>query len=136
MSSDNPTNRLPDDKLDRLIVLAEDTSTRLGLVEQRLSSLENKVDAIDRRLTSLESKVNKLESKVDKLDERLSSLETTVDNRLKETRPIWEAFEDRLERVESSLDRVRAISHELKADFRDWRKSVNARLEKLEPRVS
>jgi hypothetical protein len=112
VNSDNLTTQLPDDKLDRLIILVKSLEQK---VEERFSSLEQKVDVIDGRL---------------------SSLEATVDNRLKETRPVWEAIEVRLEGVEINLDRVQAVAHELRSDFRDWRKGMNTRIEKLESRAS
>lgn len=42
----------------------------------------------------------------DALDARLSVLGTKVDERLKDTRPIWQAVEARLERVEEKLDHM------------------------------
>jgi chromosome segregation ATPase len=133
VNSDNLTTQLPDDKLDRLIVLARSLEQK---VEDGFSLLEQRVEKLEEQGDRLEQKVSRLEQKIDVIDGRLSSLEATVDNRLKETRPVWEAIEARLEAVEINLDRVQAVAHELRSDFRDWCKGMNARIENLETRAS
>jgi chromosome segregation ATPase len=120
----------------RFSSLEQKVDKRFSSLEQKVDKLEQRVDKLEQQGDRLEQKVGRLEQKVDVIDGRLSSLEATVDNRLKETRPVWEAIEARLEAVEINLDRVQAVAHELRSDFRDWRKGMNARIENLESRAS
>ena len=53
---------------------------RLTSLEVKVDNLEAKVDKMDRRLTNLEVKVDNLESKVDTIDRRLTNLEVHIEN--------------------------------------------------------
>ncbi len=53
---------------------------RLTSLEVKVDNLESKVDKMDRRLTNLEIKVDNLESKVDTIDRRLTNLEVHIEN--------------------------------------------------------
>jgi chromosome segregation ATPase len=67
-------------------------------------------DALDARFDSLESRVGALESKVDQLEEK-------VDRRLQETRPIWEAVQEQLRRLNSKVDILITDFYEVETDF-------------------
>ena len=47
-----------------------------------------------------------MDSRLDKIDSRLTTLEDKVDQRLKETRPIWEQVLSRLDKVGERLSEV------------------------------
>ena len=73
------------------------------------------------------------------LDARLTSLEEKVDQRLKETRPIWEqvlarldSFEKRFERIEKSVDNLNRKFRIFNEDILSWQNKQ----EDLEERVS
>ncbi|PYS21820.1 MAG: hypothetical protein DMF72_15890 [Acidobacteria bacterium] len=52
------------------------------------------------------------------LDHRLTSLEERVDARLKETRPIWEAVQEQLQRVVEKFDGVLLDFYELRQEMK------------------
>jgi chromosome segregation ATPase len=79
-------------------------------------------DAMDERMSKLEERVfarfDTLEESASKLDERLSNLEEKVDRRLQETRPIWEAVQAQLKRIDTKLDVVIDDLYEMRTDIK------------------
>ena len=104
MSGDS-TQNLPPSFEER--VLAEFAAIRQELAEQR-----SIVTRLDTRLTAVEA--------------RLTSLEEKVDERLRETRPIWEGVLQRLTTIEMEL---RTFNRQLKTVITDL---FSLRVEKLE----
>lgn len=81
-----------EDKLDRLIAAVQSIDSR---VMTRLEGIETRLGTIESRLENLETRVGNVET-------RLESLEVKVDERMKETRPMWEALQAQLaELIES-----------------------------------
>lgn len=128
--SDNPTQEMPDSRSfeERVFARFDSLDSRMSSVEGRLASVENKVDALDGRLTTLEEK---------------------VDTRLRETRPLWEAVQARLDGIEVRLGSIEKevkelrhgveLLHEdnlrIRIDQRETRgrvEALNERVEKLE----
>lgn len=69
------------------------------------------------------------------IDNRLISLEEKVDRRLMETRPIWEAMQAQLERLERKFDRLSEKFDLVLSDLYDARgdiKSLSRRVTELE----
>ena len=118
--SDNPTRETPDSRS----------------FEERVFA---RFDALDARMDRFETRI---ESKVDALDGRLTALEEKVDSRLRETRPIWEAVQARLENVENRLEGIEKevksvgrgilLLHEDNLHIRTDQREFRERLEKLE----
>lgn len=75
-----------EDKLDRLIAAVQSIDS--GVVT-RLEGIETRLGTIETRLEGLETRVGNVET-------RLESLEIKVDERMKETRPMWEALQAQL----------------------------------------
>ncbi len=69
-----------DNRLTSLEVKVDNLESKVDKMDRRLTNLEIKVDTIDQRLTNLEVKVDNLESKVDKIDRRLTNLEVHIEN--------------------------------------------------------
>ena len=65
------------------------------------------------------------------IDQRLTTLEKTVDDRLKETRPIWEAVQEQVQRLVEKFD---IVLQEL-YDVRSENKIHGRRIGELERRV-
>jgi len=65
------------------------------------------------------------------LDQRLTTLEQRVDERLKETRPIWEAVQVQIQRLGEKLDAILMDFYELRGEL----KLHGRRLAELEGRV-
>ena len=77
-----------DDKLDRLITAVQSMDSRLA----------NRLENIETRLENLETRVGNVET-------RLESLEVKVDERMKETRPMWEALQAQLTELSESQEK-------------------------------
>jgi chromosome segregation ATPase len=78
-------------------------------------------DALDRRMGNFES--------------HLTSLEEKVDARLRETRPIWEAMQARLENIEGevkSINRRLRVLHDDILITKEGQVELRERIEKLE----
>jgi archaellum component FlaC len=60
----------------------------------------------DDRLDQLLALVQGIANQVQGMEKRIESLETRVDQRLMETRPIWEAVLARLDKIEGRLDKI------------------------------
>ena len=75
-------------------------------------------------------------ARFDALDDRLAQLEAKVDARLKETRPIWESVNSRLEGIEAELKsigrRVRLLHDDI-LTAREGQEELRERVSKLEP---
>jgi chromosome segregation ATPase len=56
-------------------------------------------------------------ARFDALDARIAALEDKVDHRLQETRPIWEAMQTQLERLNSKVDILIKEFYEVKTDI-------------------
>ena len=87
-----------EDKVDRLIIAVQSMGSRLGGIEARLGDVEDRLG---------------------KVEDRLESLETKVEERLKDTRPIWEAVQTQIAEVESSLrTEIQGLRAEMEKGFR------------------
>jgi len=86
-------------------------------VQRQQAAMAQNIAAIDQRLTSNEA--------------RLSSLEDKVDSRLKETRPIWEAVQQQLRKLDKKFDLVIKDLFELRTDVA----SHDKRIGDLEQRI-
>lgn len=94
-----------EDKIDRLIIAVQSMDSRLGNVEARLGNVEARLGNLEDRLGSVEA--------------RLETLESKVDERLKDTRPIWEAVQTQIAEVESSLrSEIQGLRSEIEKGFR------------------
>jgi chromosome segregation ATPase len=80
-----------EDKLDRLIAAVQSMDSRLGNVETRLERVETRLVTVETRLETVET--------------RLESLEVKVDERMKETRPMWEALKAQLTELSESQEK-------------------------------
>jgi archaellum component FlaC len=132
--SDNPTREIPDSRS-----FEERVFARFDSLDERIGRLETKVDGLDSRLSSLENKV-------EALDGRLTTLEEKVDSRLRETRPIWEAVQTRLDGIENRLEGIEkevkeirlgvVLLHEDNLPIRVAQRELRDRVEKLESQSS
>jgi chromosome segregation ATPase len=109
--------------------------------------LDSRVERLDSSVERLDSRVERLESSVERLDSRLGNLEQKVEERLHDTRPIWEkvitdiaelrAGQQRLtegqqrltegqQRLEEGQEFLRGESREMRTTLRDifWRLSI------------
>jgi chromosome segregation ATPase len=85
-----------------------------------------------------------IDEKLDRILSRLGALEALVDDRLKDTRPLWQGINQRLERIEEGqkdavnrLDRIERRLDQLALDVLDVRadqRRLDGRMDDLERR--
>ena len=73
-------------------------ATLLGSLATLLGSLATQLEGVDTRLGSVETRLGSVET-------RLENLEIKVDERLKETRPMWEAVQTQLAELGESQEK-------------------------------
>ena len=91
MGSGDITKELSDDQFARIL-------SELAELRGMMNGFGNKIASLDNRVASLETRVGAVEAKVD-------ALETTVENRLKETRPLWEVVIARLDGLQEDVQK-------------------------------
>lgn len=94
-------------------VLAE-----LGAIRSDIGEVRSQQSAMARNIASLDQRLTSLESRIISVEKRLSSLEETVDARLKETRPIWEAVQEQIKKLDGKFDLVINDLYEVRLDIR------------------
>jgi chromosome segregation ATPase len=123
--SGDPTRELPKESPFEARVLAELAAIR---VEQ--GAIRTDIAALDSRLATVESRLTTVESHLTTVESRLVTLEDKVDSRLRETRPIWEAVQLAIKRLEMKFDKVILDLYELRTDVG----MLDKRLKELEAR--
>lgn len=71
-------------------------------------------DALDARMNAMESH---LDSRISTVESPMSALEEKVDHWLQETRSMWEAVQEQLERLNVKIDVVISDFYEMKTDL-------------------
>ena len=117
--NEDPTKELPKQSFEERVlaelaaILAEQAATRVGVdaISAEVDAILTEVDAIRSEQQALRAQVDAIQVQqgamarnIIGLDERLTSLEATVEDRLKETRPIWEAVKAQIEKLDEKFD--------------------------------
>src|SRR2546425_7372549 len=68
-------------------------------------------------LASLRTQQSAMAKNIIAVDQRLTSLEERVDARLKETRPIWEAVQAQIEKLDQKFDIVIRDLYDVRGDL-------------------
>jgi len=107
--------------LDELIALrAGQSDLRNDVTELRseVTELRSEVTELRSDVTELRTQQAAMAKNIAALDHRLTTLEQRVDERLKETRPIWEAVQIQIQRLGEKLDGAFLEFQELRAEIR------------------
>lgn len=123
--------------------MSDDDTTKELPIGDRLDSLISLVQQIAVDVRSSSERLERLESRQERLDERLERLETKVDERLHDTRSMWEALQTHITELRTDMEKgFRRLDHkvelyhktliELYADHRD----LEERVDKLEEKAS
>jgi len=107
--------------LDELIALrAGQSDLRNDVTELRseVTELRSEVTELRSDVTELRTQQAAMAKNIAALDQRLTNLEQRVDERLKETRPIWEAVQIQIQRLGEKLDGAFLEFQELRAEIR------------------
>ena len=122
-----------DVRLERVEDRLTTVEDRLTTVEERLTTLEERLMAVETRLDIIDQRLLALDHRVITVDKRLTTLEERVDTRLTETRPIWEAIQASIMRLEEKFDTVAQELFEMRHDMRLHRNMLNAHERRLNP---
>jgi chromosome segregation ATPase len=97
--NEDPTKELPGATPFEQRVLAEFAAFRNDIAELRREVAEIRIQQI-----AMAKNIAVLDQRVTSMDQRLTSLEEQVDSRLKETRPIWEAVQAQIEKLDEKFN--------------------------------
>lgn len=124
--------------------MSKDLTQKLnGSIEDKIDWLITAVQSVDSRLANVETRLENVETRLENVETRLESLEIKVDERMKETRPMWEALQAQLTELNTSQDRgFRRFDHtmdqvagnqtRLHADYVE----LESRVYKIEKRIN
>jgi predicted nuclease with TOPRIM domain len=99
--------------------LPQTDSEKISLILTTVQHLETRVDKIDLRLTNLEQRFDRLEQRIDRLEQRFDNLEQRVEERLYDTRPIWQKVVADIAQLQEGQTRLEGEVHEIKVSMRD-----------------
>ena len=133
--SEDTTRNLPSSFEERVLSELAAINARMGSMETRMTSMETRMTSMETRMTSMETRMISMENRMDSMENRMSSMETRltsledkVDERLRETRPIWEGVLAQLKEINNRLD---LLSRQFKTFLQDL-SELRARVERLE----
>jgi chromosome segregation ATPase len=129
--SEEITRKLPANVLEEIL-------SELKSMRAEMNAMQSQMNSMQSQMNSMQSEIGSMRTEMGAMNERLTSLEQRVDQRLKETRPIWELVVVRLDKVEARLDSLDGKFdgltqefHSLKGDFKDLAKKVDDKIEDL-----
>jgi len=114
--NEDPTKELPQRRSFEEQVLAQLAAIRSEAVEIRTHVLAE-LAAIRGEIAEIRVQQAAMAKNIAALDERVTSLEETVDARLKETRPIWEAVQAQIEKLDQKFDIVIRDLYDVRGDL-------------------
>ena len=110
------------EKLDLLLKGMQEINTRLSSIEDRLSALEERVAVIEDRLSALEERVAVIEDRLTAVEDRLSVVEdrlTVVEDRLTVVEDRLTVVENRLTAVEQDIRQIKLVAeNELRVNIK------------------
>jgi chromosome segregation ATPase len=115
-------------------IRTEQTAMRSDITEMRkdVTEIRNDITEIRSDIVEIRTQEAAMAKNVGSLDHRLTSLEERADARLKETRPIWEAVQEQLQRLSEKFDILLHEFYEVRAEI----KIHGRRIAELERRTS
>jgi len=115
----NPTRELPQKRSFEEQVLAEFAALRkeVAALGSGVAALGSGVAALRNEVAEIRTQQSAMAKNIAGIDERLTSLEETVDARLKETRPIWEAVQAQIEKLDQKFDIVIRDLYDVRGDL-------------------
>jgi len=121
-------------------VRAEQASVRneLSAIRSEQSSMRSEITEMRHDITEIRSEIVEIRTQqavmarnMGALDHRLTSLEERVDARLKETRPIWEAVQEQLQKLNDKFDILLHEFYDVRAEIKNHARRIG----ELERRV-
>lgn len=124
--SENPTRDLAGGTPFEQRVLAEFAAMR-----GEMADIRTEVAVLRTEVAELRTQQAAMAKNIAALDQRMTSLEERVDNRLKETRPIWEAVRAQIEKLDEKFNLFIRDLYDIRGDI----SLHDKRLDILERRV-
>src|SRR5881394_4537708 len=124
--NEDPTRELPQKRSFEEQVLAEFAALRnevaalgsgVAALGSGVAALRNEVAALRNEVAEIRTQQSAMAKNIAGIDERLTSLEEIVDARLKETRPIWEAVQAQIEKLDQKFDIVIRDLYDVRGDL-------------------
>ena len=142
MSNDDPTkNQDNHELLLQLLGMFRTFDERVESFGERLQSFGERLQSFGERLQSFDALLRDFDERLREHDARIESLEKTVEARLYDTRPLWEAVQLQIVELRAEMekgfrrsDRKAALFHEQVSDLYAYQRDMEERLEKLEPK--
>ena len=125
--SERPTNTLDGSRS-----FEERVFARFDGLDQWRRQVDDWRGQLDRRLDRMENGLQRLDARLTAVEAMVEALEDEIDTRLRETRPIWEAVQTRLEHMDTKFDKVILDLYETRTDVGVLDKRVT-RLENITP---
>ncbi len=96
-------------------------------------SEENTTDLTqDEKLDLLLAEIREVKATVGNLDTRLTALETKVEDRLHDTRPLWQRVQQQIQDLTTQVQDLKTQVQDLKTEVQDLKIESNARFESIE----
>jgi hypothetical protein len=125
--------------------MSDDDSTKdldnHELLLQLIGTFRSFEERLQARLQSFEERLQSFEERLREHDTKIESLGKTVEARLYDTRPMWEAVQLQIIELRAEMekgfrrsDRKAALFHEQVSDLYAYQRDMDERLEKLEPK--
>ena len=89
----------------------------VDVLRTEVSEIRVQQAAMARNIASLDQRVTSIEQSMTSMDRRLNSLEERVDNRLKETQPIWEAVKAKIDKLDGKFTLFIRDLYEIRGDI-------------------
>jgi chromosome segregation ATPase len=117
--NEDPTKELPQKRSFEEQVLAEFAALRSKVAEIRseVAEIRSEVAALRSEVAEIRTQQSAMAKNIAGIDKRLTSLEEIVDLRLKETRPIWEAVQAQIEKLDQKFDIVIRDLYDVRGDM-------------------
>ena len=110
--NEDPTKELPQRRSFEEQVLAEFAALR-----SEVAAFGSEVAALRSDVAEIRTQQSAMAKNIAGIDKRLTSLEDIVDARLKETRPIWEAVQAQIEKLDQKFDIVIRDLYDVRGDL-------------------
>jgi len=103
----------------------------ISTIRAEQSAMRTDITEIRSEIVEIRTQQVVMTKNIGALDHRLTSLEERVDARLKETRPIWEAVQEQLQKLNDKFDILLHEFYDVRAEI----KNHGRRISELERRV-
>ncbi len=91
--------------------------SQLATIASEVAAIHSEVAEIRVQQAAMARNIAALDERVTSLEERFTSLEEIVDARLRETRPIWEAVQAQIEKLDQKFDIVIRDLYDVRGDM-------------------